>query len=76
MKKKKKIKKESTFSFDVDVVKGICPYCHEYTALVSIVKTYYRCSACGEDTKQYINGSIKYLPLDVKAYEDLNGEKK
>ena len=29
-----------------------------------IVKDYYRCTVCGEDTKQYVNGSIKYLKLD------------
>lgn len=64
MSKKKKNKKE--LNFEVDVVKGICPYCDEYTALVSLVRCYYRCTNCGEDTEQYINGSIKYLPLNVK----------
>ena len=73
MPRKKKNKKK--LNFDIDVVKGICPYCEQYTALVSLVKTYYRCTTCGEDTEQYVNGSIKYLPLDVtphdlKSYEE------
>tara|TARA_R110001592_G_scaffold356016_1_gene657260 strand:- start:96 stop:323 length:228 start_codon:yes stop_codon:yes gene_type:complete len=67
MPRKKKNKKE--LNFDIDVVKGICPYCEQYTALVSLVKTYYRCTTCGEDTEQYVNGSIKYLPLDVTPHD-------
>jgi uncharacterized protein (DUF983 family) len=77
--KKKTIKKkeENVFGFEVDVAKGTCPYCKEHTVLISIVKNYYRCGTCGEDTEQYINGSIKYLPLDIKAGDlKFNGEKK
>ena len=48
---------------------GRCPYCFETTVLVSIVTDYYRCSMCGEDIKQHINGSISYLPVSV---EDLD----
>jgi len=75
--KKKNKKKEHGFGFEVDVAKGICPYCKEHTVLISIVKNYYRCGTCGEDTEQYINGSIKYLPLDIKLTDlKFNGEKK
>ena len=48
----------------IDTVHGICPHCGEDTLLVAIVSDYYRCTVCGEDTKQYINGAIKYLRLD------------
>ena len=48
----------------IDTVHGICPHCGEDTLLVAIVTAYYRCTVCGEDTKQYVNGSIKYLKLD------------
>jgi|TARA_R110000803_G_scaffold204304_1_gene270220 uncharacterized protein (DUF983 family) len=68
---KKKNKKKNYPEFDIDIVKGICPYCREYTALVSLVKSFYRCSTCGEDTEQYINGSIKYLPINIKPNKDL-----
>ena len=48
----------------IDTVNGICPECQEDTILVAIVTDFYRCTNCGEDTKQYVNGSIKYLRLD------------
>ena len=53
----------------IDTVHGICPQCQEDTLLVAVVSDYYRCTSCGEDTRQYINGSIKYLKLDDKDRE-------
>jgi len=48
----------------IDTVSGICPECEEDTILVAIVTDYYRCTNCGYDVKQYVNGSIKYLKLE------------
>ena len=48
----------------IDTVNGICPECEEDTILVAIVTDFYRCTNCGYDVKQYVNGSIKYLKLD------------
>tara|TARA_Y100000052_G_C2879429_1_gene44599 strand:+ start:252 stop:467 length:216 start_codon:yes stop_codon:yes gene_type:complete len=48
----------------IDTVHGICPHCSEDTLLVAVVSDYYRCTSCGEETRQYVNGSIKYLKLD------------
>ena len=48
----------------IDTVSGICPHCQEDAILVAIVSDFYRCTVCGEDTRQFINGSIKYLRLD------------
>ena len=48
----------------IDTVHGECPHCHEDTLLVAIVTDIYKCTMCGQETKQYINGSIKYLKLD------------
>ena len=53
----------------VRTVSGICPECHEDTLLVAIVTDYYRCTNCGEDTKQYVNGSIKYLKITKEDEE-------
>jgi hypothetical protein len=50
----------------IDTVHGECPHCNEDTLLVAIVTDYYKCTMCGEETRQYINGSIKYLRLDDK----------
>jgi uncharacterized protein (DUF983 family) len=48
----------------VDTVTGICPQCKEDAFLVMIVDNFYKCTNCGEDTKQYINGHIKYLKIN------------
>ena len=53
----------------IDTVHGICPHCDEDTLLVAIVTDYYKCTHCGEETRQYVNGSIKYLKLDEKDRE-------
>ena len=48
----------------IDTVHGQCPHCDEDTLLVAIVTDIYKCTMCGQETKQYVNGSIKYLKLD------------
>ena len=48
----------------IDTVHGVCEECEEDTILVAIVSDYYRCTNCGHDTKQHINGRIRYLKLD------------
>ena len=45
----------------IDTVHGVCEECHEDTILVAIVTDFYRCTNCGHDTKQHINGSIRNL---------------
>ncbi len=53
----------------IDTVNGICPECQEDTILVAIVTDFYRCTNCGHDVKQYVNGSIKYLKLEDQDVE-------
>ena len=48
----------------IDTVNGICEECQDEAILVAIVSDFYRCTNCGHDTKQHINGSIRYLKLD------------
>jgi ribosomal protein S27AE len=43
----------------IDTVEGFCEECGEQTILVAIVSEFYRCTNCGHDTKQHINGRIK-----------------
>ena len=50
----------------IDTVHGMCPHCEEDTLLVAIVTDFYKCTNCGEETRQYVIGSIKYLRLDDK----------
>ena len=42
---------------------GICEECQEDTILVAIVSEFYRCTNCGHDTRQHINGKIRYIKL-------------
>ena len=59
----------------IDTVSGICPQCHEKAILVAIISDYYRCTNCGEDTRQYINGSIKYLSISEEDKTWLKNQK-
>ena len=49
---------------NIDTVNGHCEHCGEESILVAIIPEFYRCTNCGEDTKQHINGSIRYLKLN------------
>jgi len=44
-------------------VHGLCEECEEEAILVAIVSEFYRCTNCGHDTKQHINGRIRYMSL-------------
>jgi len=59
----------------IDTVQGICPHCDEDVLLVAIVTDIYKCTSCGEETRQYINGSIKYLKLDEHDREFIERSK-
>ena len=50
--------------FNTEIVTGKCPTCSEKTLLVGIANSYYRCSACGSDLEQKVNGVIKYIMAD------------
>jgi|TARA_R100000030_G_scaffold88253_1_gene72139 Zn finger protein HypA/HybF involved in hydrogenase expression len=53
------------FNFSkIDTVHGHCEDCDEDAILVAIVSEYYRCTNCGSDTRQHVNGSIRYLKLN------------
>ena len=49
--------------FNTEVVNGLCPECNQDTVMVSIVPEFYRCSLCGNDLKQHVNGKISYIPI-------------
>ena len=48
---------------NIDTVHGVCENCEEETILVGIVTEFYRCTNCGADTRQHINGRIRYMQL-------------
>ena len=72
----KKIIIQKAFAI-IDTVHGFCEQCEEETILIAIVQDYYRCTNCGHDTRQHINGSIRYLKVteNDKAYIKEHGEK-
>ena len=49
--------------FNTEVVKGLCPECEQDTLLVSLVPDFFRCTLCGSDLKQHVNGKISYMPV-------------
>jgi len=59
------------FTIDSLIVHGICPGCKELTTLVSIVDNIYKCTNCGNELEQYVNGVIKYLPMNNKKTQKI-----
>ena len=51
------------FRVTAEVVNGKCPTCDEYTMLVGLSKSFFRCMNCGSDLEQHVNGKISYLPV-------------
>jgi len=51
-----------TIKFKTEVVNGVCPNCDEDTLLVSVVPEIYKCTICGDNLRQHINGKISYIP--------------
>ena len=48
--------------FKTEVVNGTCPTCDASTVFVSICPQLYRCTNCGSDLEQKVNGVIQYIP--------------
>ena len=48
---------------DIETEVGECPECRENVVFISIVRDYYKCTNCGEEIKQYVNGHIKYIAM-------------
>ena len=61
--KKKTLMETIMLSNQIDTVMGTCSECEEDTVLVAVVSDYYRCTSCGFDNKQHVNGKISYLRL-------------
>ena len=53
--------------FRTEVVNGICPTCQADVVFVSLAQCIYRCTNCGSDLEQKINGAITYIPATTTA---------
>ena len=47
--------------FQTEIVTGKCPECVCNTILIGFENSFYRCTNCGSDLEQKINGHIKYI---------------
>ena len=71
---------KKSIKIHTEIVNGICPTCEEYTMLVGITRTFYKCMSCGASLEQQVNGVIKYIPklspntVHSKIEEYFNGE--
>jgi tRNA(Ile2) C34 agmatinyltransferase TiaS len=48
--------------FRTEVVNGVCPTCQANVVFVSLAQSLYRCTNCGTDLEQKVNGVISYIP--------------
>ena len=49
--------------FRTEIVNGKCPNCNFDVILISLASDHFRCTTCGCDLEQHINGKISYLPV-------------
>ena len=48
---------------NAEIVNGVCPTCTRHTVLISICQHNFRCTSCGNDMEQKVNGVISYIPI-------------
>ena len=49
--------------FSTTIVNGLCPSCSTNGIFISLESSFYRCTTCGHDLEQKINGVISYIPM-------------
>ena len=68
------------FKIKAELVNGTCPTCAHNVVFISLCKDFFRCTVCGSDLEQKINGKISYIPAvlskDNIKFEALNESKK
>ena len=53
----------SGMNISAEIVNGVCPTCTQATVLISLYETLYKCTSCGNQLEQKVNGVISYIPL-------------
>ena len=46
-----------------EIVNGMCPMCNHFGVLISLDPSFFRCTSCGHDLEQKVNGIISYIPM-------------
>ena len=53
----------SGVNISAEIVNGVWPKCVQPTVLISLYETMYKCTSCGENLEQKVNGVISYIPM-------------
>ena len=56
--------------FKTEIVNGRWPHCNFDVILVSLASDHFRCTTCGTDLEQKINGKISYIPAMSSLEKD------
>ena len=56
--------------FKTEIVNGRCPHCNFNVVLISLASDHFRCTTCGTDLEQKINGKISYIPAMSSLEKD------
>ena len=56
--------------FKTEIVNGRCPHCNFDVIFVSLASDHFRCTTCGTDLEQKINGKISYIPVMSNNQKD------
>jgi len=51
------------FQLHTELVNGHCPMCHQLSIFVGVDQNLYRCTSCGGELEQKVNGVISYIPV-------------
>ena len=51
------------FQLHTELVNGHCPMCHQLSIFVGVDQNLYRCTSCGGELEQKVNGVISYMPI-------------
>ena len=54
-------------NINAEIVNGICPSCANPTVFVSLYETLFKCTSCGSQLEQKINGVISYIPTSYSG---------
>ena len=50
------------FHLHTELVNGVCPMCHHLSIFVGVEEIIYKCTSCGKELEQKVNGVISYIP--------------
>ena len=56
--------------FKTEIVNGLCPACNFNVVLISLANDHFKCTTCGSDLEQKINGKISYIPIMSNVDKD------